>query len=315
MNLNGLLLVDKPSDLTSHDVVHRARKILGLKAVGHTGTLDPLATGLMVLVVGEATKLSEYLTFSDKTYRVTARFGQTTDTLDRSGQVLSERLGDVDPELARAEALKLEGTFQWPVPLFSAAKVNGRKLYEHGRSGEAVDLPIKEMGFFGVEVEEATHRSVTAVLSCTKGSFIRSWCSVLGENLGLGGVMDELRRLRVGHLRIEDAVSLETLAETMALSESQSETQKSLGSAFIPMLEVLPEWRAVRVGPKEERLLSNGQIPRDLSNRLIFEQKEACRVNQELGIKVVTHRGELLSLLLARPGQGLKIKRVFKIQP
>lgn len=304
--LNGLLLIDKPTDMTSHDVVARARRILRQKSVGHTGTLDPLATGLMVLVLGEATKLSDYLTAEDKSYEVKARFGVTTDTLDRQGQVLSQREVNLSSEDILTKALNLQGRFDWPVPLFSAMKVDGQKLCDLGRSGTAVDLPIKEMSFFDVEMREGGGPIAEFKVSCSKGSFIRTWVSQLGVSLGTGAIVDELRRTRVGEWHLSDAVTLETLEAVWG------DDVKVLKPAYIPMHQALPKLKAVLAGPREVKLVSNGQIPRDIENRLIFEQKQAHESGRPVFVKVISEVGDLLAILAAEPGQGLKIRRVFR---
>lgn len=300
--LNGLLLVDKPQDMTSHDVVARVRKILGQRSVGHTGTLDPLATGLMVLVLGEATKLSDYLMAVDKTYWLKVRLGIATDTLDRTGKVLSERPVNIEPARLREAVEELAGEFDWPVPLFSAAKVDGKKLYEHGRegTGDSVVIPIKTMKFWDVELLDMTSDRLEVTLSCSKGGFVRSWASQLGENLGVGGHVEELRRIRVGGWQIEQAATLEQIANVPR------------GEWFIPMGQALPGLKPVVAGPREIRLMQNGQIPKDLSSRLIFEQKQAIESQKAVYVKVLTGAGDLLAILAAEPGQGLKIRRVFR---
>lgn len=301
MQFDGLLLIDKPQDLTSHDVVAFLRKALRQKSVGHTGTLDPLATGLMIMVLGEATKLSDYLIAADKSYRMKVKFGLTTDTLDRTGKVLSETPCDLNPsEILRAVA-QLQGDFEWKVPAFSAAKVDGKKLYEYARSGEPVPQPVKTMSFSDAHVLATSSSQLEIVLSCSKGSFMRSWASEIGSLMGTGAVMEELRRLRVGPWSIENALTLEQIG-----------SGQSLGAAFVPMSQALPELKSVVAAPKEMRLMVNGQIPRDMVSRLIPEQKQAIATGQSVFIKVLAPGGELLAILGAEPGQGLKIRRVFR---
>lgn len=290
--------------MTSHDVVASVRKILGQRAVGHTGTLDPLATGLMIMVLGEATKLSDYLIASDKSYQVKIRLGVTTDTLDRTGKVLREVDGRVDRERLLSAIEVLEGEFDWEVPLFSAVKVDGKKLYEHGRKGEDVERPVKTMKFWDVRVLEVGEDRVELTLSCSKGSFIRTWASKLGEALGVGATIEELRRLSVGSTAIDQAVTLQNL-----------EASKSETPAFIPMGRALPDLKSVVAGPRDVKLVTNGQIPRDLVTRLIFEQKQAIETREPVFIKVLTPEGGLLAILAAEAGQGLKIRRVFRSFP
>lgn len=297
---DGLLLIDKPQAITSHDVVARVRKALRQKSVGHTGTLDPIATGLMILVLGDATKLSDYLIAENKRYRVNARFGVRTDSLDRSGQVLEETPCNLDESDIRRECEHLEGLFEWPVPLFSATKVGGKKLYEHGRQGTDVELPIKEMRFWDVDVEKTTPNSAQVSLTCSKGGYIRTWVDQLGKNLGVGGIVDELRRLSVGDWSVEQAVTLEQL-------ESDGP-----GRALIPMAQSLPGFKSILAGPREARLVGHGQIPKEVGTRLIYEQKQAIETGKPVFVKVVSAEGDLLAILAAEPRQGLKIRRVFR---
>ncbi|MBX3022379.1 MAG: tRNA pseudouridine(55) synthase TruB [Bdellovibrionales bacterium] len=303
---NGLLLIDKPMDFTSHDVVARLRKILRQKTIGHTGTLDPIATGLMVVVLGDATKLSDYLTAEDKAYEVKVRLGVTTDSLDRTGKILSETPCDLTESVLRQAVTTLEGEFEWPIPLFSAAKVDGKKLYELGREGRTLtELPTKLMRFWDVRMLASAPTVVSVRMDCSKGSFIRTWASQLGEKLGVGGTVDELRRTRVGGWNVTQAVTLDAL-------EAAGGDLKAAGTAFIPMSEALPGLKTVMAGPKEIKLVGNGQIPRDIENRLIVEQKRAFELGKSVFVKVISDAGQLLAILAAEPGQGLRIKRVFR---
>jgi tRNA pseudouridine55 synthase len=302
-SVNGLLLVNKPGGITSHDVVGRVRRALKQKTIGHTGTLDPMATGLMVLVLGEATKLSDFLTFSDKVYQLQVRLGIRTDTFDSTGKVVSEMPVDLSLEKIREAALALQGEFDWPVPIFSATKVDGKKLYEYAREEKPIALPTKRMAFSEVKIEEVTPTTVSATLRCSKGSFIRSWCAELGERLNVGAHMAALSRLCVGPYSLEQSVTLEQLDLDPSVAER----------SLISMTDALPEHRSIRIPAKEQRLLMNGQIPRDLANRLIVEQKEASRTGEAIPVKVMGFDGELISILIAQPGQGLKIRRVFRL--
>lgn len=298
--LDGLLLIDKPADVTSHDVVGKVRQVIKQKSVGHTGTLDPLATGLLVLVLGEATKLSDYLLMADKSYWMKVRLGVTTDSMDRTGKVLSEVNCDLPRDTILGAVNAAVGEFEWPVPVFSAAKVDGKKLYEYARAGQDVQIPVKKMKFWGAQVEEASGFGVQLHISCSKGSFIRTWADQLGKSLGVGGIIEELRRTRVGHFDVKQAIAVGDL------------TQNNVSSAFIPMAQALPGWKSIVANPKENRLIANGQVPKDLYNRLIFEQKQSFEHQQPIFVKVISGTGDLLAILAAEPGQGLKIRRVFR---
>jgi tRNA pseudouridine55 synthase len=301
VNLDGLLLVDKAAGMTSHDVVAKMRKLLGQKRIGHTGTLDPIATGLMILVLGEATKLSDYLVAEDKAYTAEIRFGVRTDTLDRTGQVLETKPVNLSREYLESVIADLCGEFDWPVPLYSAAKVEGRALYELARKNVAVEPPVKTMAFWDVKLLAFEGELARVSMTCSKGSFVRTWVDQLGQRLGTGAVVEELRRTRVGAWRVEPALQMEGL-----------EQEPDLGSAFVGLSESLPGMRSVVVDEREARLMNNGQIANSLAGRLVPEQKQAFSSGQPVFIKVSLGTGRLLALVGAEPGQGLKIRRVFR---
>ena len=305
MPLHGLLLVNKPTGLTSHDVVAKVRKVIGMREVGHSGTLDPFASGLMVLLLGEATKISDFVLNGDKAYRVRVRFGVRTDSLDITGQVLSQRSVSLDPSVVMSAAFSLQGEFVWPVPLFSAKKVEGKKLYEFAHNEQIPgEIPQKKMRFWDVQVLSTSADSVEVHLECSKGSYVRTWSSVLGERLDVGGVVEELERTASKPYFLKSALSLSEIVDNSQLIESP---------AFIPLAEALPSWRAVTIRGKDERLIHNGQISYDLERRLIVEQKLATQSQQVVGIKVLSaETGQILAILEATPNSRVKIRRVFK---
>lgn len=299
---HGLLLIDKPSGITSHDVVQKVRRILGQKTVGHTGTLDPLASGLMGIVLGEATKLSQWLQAEDKTYLADIKLGETTTTLDREGEVVESKEVELTGKDVELQVSKMSGEFEWPVPFFSAKKVEGEELYKKARRGEAAgDLPTKKMSFFNVSMSRLELPYVQVKLSCGKGGFIRTWADQMGRALGVGAHLTELRRLQVGRYEVDRACSLEALE------------QGEFESSFIHLLDILSGWKEVQISGKEERLMENGQVPFDLQARLVPEQKQSLRENRDIGVRVNNSEGRCFALLVIRPGQGIKILRVFKL--
>lgn len=308
MALHGLVLVNKPSGITSHDVVNKARRILQTRDVGHTGTLDPLASGLMVLLVGEATKLSDYILNGDKAYRVKVRLGVRTDSLDMTGQVLKLQDVNIEQSLIKETALSLQGDFQWPVPLFSAVKRDGKKLYEFAHKSEVPDLiPTRNMNFWQLEILATDATSIEAHLHCSKGSYIRSWAAELGEKLGVGGAIEVLERTGSAPYNLHEAMTLAQMEESISSGAEN-------WSAFIPVSQALPGWKTLTVRGKDEKLIHNGQISYDLERRLILEQKEAINSLKNVGIKILSAAsGNLLAILEAQPNRGLKIRRVFKI--
>jgi tRNA pseudouridine55 synthase len=300
--MNGLLLVDKPSGMTSHDVVQKVRKILGQKAVGHTGTLDPLASGLLGIVIGEATKLSQWLQLARKTYLAEVKLGETTTTLDIEGKVVESKEVFVSAEEVSGQVSQMVGEFEWPVPFFSAKKVDGEELYKKAHRGETPqNLPLKKMNFFDVNLHGLELPFFKVELSCEKGGFIRTWADQVGKSLGVGAHLTALRRLKVGPYRIEQACTLKDLEAG------------NFEASFIDFMDLLQDWKVVQVGGREEKLMENGQIPFDLQARLVPEQKQSLRESREIGVRVDNAEGRCRALLVIRPGQGIKILRVFKL--
>lgn len=227
--LDGVLVVDKPRGWSSHDVVAKIRRLLGVQKVGHTGTLDPAATGVMVLCVGRATRIAEYLMATDKVYRATLRLGATTDTQDATGIVTQFHQGPLpDEEKIRAAMETFVGiTCQVP-PMYSAVKVKGVRLYRAARSGQTLpragrDCHIRELTVLSVKSEvlstsASIHVSVVDVvfhIVCGKGTYVRTLCADIGEKLGVGGHLFQLQRCQVGRFTLEEAISLDELQDGM----------------------------------------------------------------------------------------------------
>ena len=217
---------------------------------------------------------------------------------------------DFDPEVIRVASQKLVGELELEVPIFSAIKKKGKKLYEYARADQKVEVPKRRMTFFGLETQEITSQSVKASIKCFKGGYIRSWGMELGRQLGTGAIVQELRRTWSEPYQIEQSIQLgdlESLSKEELLDLSQF-------SWFVPISRALPSWKALTVGGKDEKLMKNGQISHDLGRRLTFEQKQANRTQSHIGIKVLSaSQGDLLSLLEAQPYKGLKIKRIFNL--
>lgn len=206
-----LLLLDKPEGLTSHDVVERARKTTGLSRIGHSGTLDPMATGLLLLCAGGAARLQGFFTLMDKSYEGVIRLGRATTTFDREGEPVGP---DRDPSGVTAarvaeESAAFRGEFLQAPPPYSAKKVGGRKFYEMARKGEAVPSLPKKVRVTELTFGEPANGRLPFAIACTSGTYIRSIASELGEKLGCGAHLDSLRRTRIGSFRVEDAVTLE----------------------------------------------------------------------------------------------------------
>ena len=217
-----VLPVDKPVGPTSHDVVAAARRALGTRRVGHTGTLDPFASGLLVLCIGRATRLAEYLSGMSKTYHATARLGVTTDTLDRDGSLMLERdASSVDEAAIRQALAELVGDIQQVPPQFSAKKVDGEAMHRRARRGEHVELPPVDVTIHEAELVSCDSSDLEFSVRCSSGTYIRAIARDLGEALGVGAHLTELRRTSVGQYRIEDAVSMDELADEAVVARAR----------------------------------------------------------------------------------------------
>ncbi len=232
--LDGVLAVDKPSGPTSHDVVDQVRRILQTRA-GHTGTLDPLATGVLPLVLGKATRLSQYLQGKDKEYRAVIRLGRTTDTGDREGKTLQERpLSPVSDARALEVLSRFEGEIEQRAPLYSAVKVKGKRLYKLARQGQKPERPLRRVTIRSIELLERSQERWTVLVNCSAGTYIRSLAEDVGEVLGFGAHIEDLRRTRSGPFDLEHSIPLQAVAS-------------SWEEAFVPMQELLPEFPGVEI--------------------------------------------------------------------
>lgn len=211
--MNGIVIVDKPSGWTSQDVTARLRRVFGTRRIGHGGTLDPMATGVLPVFVGRATRAVEFFEHAEKTYEAVLRLGMVTDTEDISGTVLEERQVSVS-EAAFLEILpKFRGEIQQIPPMYSALKVNGQKLCDLARAGREVERKPRTITVFALDCLEFSGSRARLRIRCSKGTYIRTLCKDMGEALGCGGCMESLRRTAAGDYTIEEAVPLETLLE------------------------------------------------------------------------------------------------------
>jgi tRNA pseudouridine55 synthase len=210
--VEGVLIIDKPAGITSHDVVNWVRRVSGLRRVGHAGTLDPLATGVLLLCLGRATRLVEYLVGQPKTYETAVRLGQITDTYDADGVVVAERpipplsAADIEGALAR-----FRGSIQQVVPLYAAIKQGGQPLYRLARQGLDVTPPVREVTIYELTLLEWASPLLRLRVVCSAGAYIRSLAHDLGERLGCGGHVQALRRTAVGRFTVDAAVPLADL--------------------------------------------------------------------------------------------------------
>ena len=206
--MNGIIVVNKPCGIRSRDVVNSVCKILGTKKVGHTGTLDPLADGVLVLCVGKATKLVDVITSNDKEYVATVKLGILTDTLDVDGKVLEKRNCYVNKQELIKVLKSFIGKYNQEVPIYSAVKINGKKLYEYARNGEKIVLPKREVNVKAIELLDLNNDSYSFKVTVSKGTYVRSLIKDINDKLGIIGVMSKLTRTRQGRFKIEESYSI-----------------------------------------------------------------------------------------------------------
>ena len=256
VSFTGVLPVYKESGYTSNDVVVRLRGILHMKKIGHTGTLDPEATGVLPVCLGRATKLVGYLTDSDKVYRCTMRLGVTTDTEDMTGEITGRTdTSHLTADDVKAAILSFTGEYDQIPPMYSAKKVNGRKLYEIAREGAVIErrpsrVYIRGISDISVYKREGVLRADYTV-ECSKGTYIRSLCRDTGEKLGVGGAMEKLERIRACGIEAADCVTLDVIEEMM-------EDERGIEGLVIPIERFYSDCGSITAGEDEERLIRNG---------------------------------------------------------
>ena len=211
--MNGIIIIDKPQEWTSNDVVSRLRRVFNTRRIGHGGTLDPMATGVLPVFVGRATRGVEFFEHAEKVYEATLRFGLTTDTEDITGKTITECEVHLTKEDLLAVLPKFRGDILQVPPMYSAIKVNGQKLYDLARKGREVERQARPITIHELELLEFTGNEARLRVRCSKGTYIRTLCKDIGEALGCGGCMAELRRVTAGEYTTEEAVPLQVLLE------------------------------------------------------------------------------------------------------
>jgi tRNA pseudouridine55 synthase len=280
--MNGILVIDKPRGLTSHDVVAAARRALGERQIGHTGTLDPLATGVLPLAIGRATRLVRFLTASDKDYVATIRFGVTTDSYDITGSETG-RTGRVPTREGVLQAIaELTGDYLQRPPAFSAKKVDGRRAYSLARQDRPVALSPVPVRVSRAELQAFTDQTAIVELTSSAGFYVRSFAHSLGELTGTGACLEALRRMRSGDFRVSVALPLEGLGDSDRMAR-----------ALIPMSSVLGNFPAVTVTDRGRSHVSNG---RDLGPADVAGESDRGE-----WVRVLDASGALLAL--ATPGK------------
>ncbi len=295
--ISGVLVVDKPIGMTSHDVVNAIRYGTGIRRAGHTGTLDPRASGVLVILIGPAVRLSEYVSASDKRYQAILRLGASTDTFDADGRFT--RQTDVTVNVTEAqfetELKKFIGEIEQTPPPYSAVKVQGRRAYDMARRGERVELAPRKINVYHLEVLEWAPPEVVVDVHCSSGTYVRSLANDLGEALGCGAYLVGLRRTKSGRFSLRDSVPLRKLQEAFRAGNWYQ--------YLIPAAEALADWPALELNPDEVESVRHG-------HRLPKTDSITPGINNL--VRGVSMAGELVALMeLDETNHEWQPKKVF----
>lgn len=281
--MDGIIVINKPKNCTSHDIVYKVKKILKEK-VGHTGTLDPNATGVLPLLIGNGTKLSKYLIEHDKEYKATIFLGKQTTTLDVEGEVIEERnidLEKINQDNVEQVLSSFIGEQEQIPPIYSAIKVKGKKLYEYARSGQNVEIEPRKIEIYGIKLEKIKENRIIFKVRCSKGTYIRTLCKDIAEKLGTVGYMEELERVSVGQFKIEESITIEQLEENINSNEF-------IQNHFISIEKFFKEKEKIQLNSKGLELFINGvRFTRNLKDDLyrIYDEN-----NQFIGLGIVENK-------------------------
>jgi tRNA pseudouridine55 synthase len=290
--VSGVLVVDKPVGLTSHDVVQIIRRGTGIRRAGHTGTLDPRASGVLVILIGPAVRLSEFVSASDKRYQATIRLGSSTDTYDAEGEITDTfPLEDLTEENFGQILQQFVGEIEQVPPPYSAVKVQGRKAYEMARKGEEVELEPRIINVYTLEVLEWAPPEVVIDVYCSSGTYVRSLANDLGKALGVGAHLIGLRRTKSGRFTLRDAVPLRRLREAFDAGEWYR--------YLIPAAEALADWPMIELDADEVELVRHGhRIP--------------AETGQKGWARAVSQQGDLVALVeVVEEDQEWQPRKVF----
>lgn len=266
--MDGIVIINKSKNCTSHDVVKKVKKIVNEK-VGHTGTLDPNATGVLPLLIGKGTQLSKYMVEHDKTYEAILMLGEKRDTADGEGKIIEKQeiLSQIlEIENVKKALTKMLGKQQQIPPMYSAIKVNGKKLYEYARCGKNIEVQSRTIEIYNIELIDINtkEKQIKFIVSCSKGTYIRTLCEKIAENLGTIGYMKELKRIKVGKFSIEQAISTE---------QFEKEPEKNI----ITIEKFFENKKSIEISSKKLELFLNGvQLTYDLEDGIykIYENQK-----------------------------------------
>lgn len=288
--MNGIINLYKPSGITSFEAVSKIKKISGEKKVGHTGTLDPLASGVLPICIGKATKLVDYIMQGEKIYKVKMKLGEETDTYDKEGEIISKSSAPCDSNEIIDAIMSFRGEIMQIPPMYSALKVNGKRLYELARMGIEVERKARKINIYDIDIQDIDIPFVTFTVRCSKGTYIRSLCFDIGKKLGCGAVMYELERCASSIFTVDSSIKLEDL------------TKENFIQRVIPIDECLYKYPLVKFDEKFEKLLINGVAIKDKRALNNIDYDKVYRVhnqkNELIGLASLTDNGfKILKLL------------------
>ncbi len=289
--MTGILLIDKPAGWTSSDVVAKLRGMLHERRIGHSGTLDPMATGLLVVFVGRATRAVEFAESDEKHYRASLRLGLVTDTQDTTGTRLGGTPREVPPEELEAVLARFHGEIEQIPPMYSAIKVRGQKLYEIARRGGEVERKPRPVTIRSLEIAGEENGDFLLDIRCSKGTYVRTLCHDIGAALGCGGCMSSLRRLAAGNYRLEDAHTLEEVIAAADKGEAEG--------LLLPADSLFASCPKLKVGPNGEKKVRCG-------NALPTRTAEGS-------YRLYSESGEFLALVRVQDGQMKTVKSFFEV--
>ncbi len=297
--LSGIVVIDKDAGISSFGVVSRVKNILKIKKAGHTGTLDPFATGVLVVCLGQATRIIPFLEEGIKIYKFTVLFGKETDTWDSTGEIVNEiEPPDVGSKTVESVASELMGDVELPVPRYSAVKMGGKRLYKLARQGIDFELPRRKTTIHRLEVTDYQWPEVTFITTCGKGTYIRSIAKVIGDKLDIPVHVKELRRLQSGAFRLEDAVTLQELKTLVKTG--------NISYHVVSMNLALKHMPALEINRKDAEFIRKGGA-QAVASRL----KEQNEIGDGY-VRIITDQNDLVAIAEVSQGEkSLKIIRVF----
>lgn len=296
--MDGIINVYKEKGFTSHDVVAKLRGILHIKKIGHTGTLDPDAVGVLPVCIGKGTKLCDMITDTDKTYEAVMLLGISTDTQDISGNVLSKKEVDVDEKTLIETVDSFVGEYKQIPPMYSAIKVNGRKLYQLAREGIEIERSPRDVYIRSIHINDMNLQdgepSVTMTVSCSKGTYIRTLCHDIGEKLGCGACMKSLSRTRVGRFYIDDSFTINQIAALNLKGEL---------SSIVAPVDSMFDYPRIQINKEYDKLLYNG-------NLLPLSAGKALDVGLADKVRIYNESGEFIGIY-SMDDSGYKPVKIF----